>query len=200
MEKTAILGGSFDPIHLGHLYLLHSAVTHTDYSRYIVIPAKISNFKLDAKPVSSDKDRMNMVNLAIEDYHELYPEDDRLIVSSDIEITRGGISYTYDTVVELKKMYGITGRLGLIMGDDHIAALKRWYKYDQLKEEVEFIICPRDHRNDTEKIPDDIVYRLLEVSRTKEENATAVRENFAKYEKYLSKRVLNYARENNLYS
>lgn len=200
MEKTAILGGSFDPIHIGHLYLLHAAVTHTDYSRFIVVPAKVSNFKLDARPVSSDDDRMNMVRLAIEDYHELYPRDKKEIVASDSELKRGGISYTIDTVLEIKKQYNITDRIGLIMGDDHISALSKWYHFDQLKEEVEFIICPRNHKEDLHNIPSGIVYQIMNVDSVKEENATAVRENVKEYEHYLSKRVLSYVRENNLYN
>lgn len=199
MEKTAILGGSFDPVHIGHLYLLHNAVQQTDYSRFILVPAKVSNFKLDARPVSSDEDRINMLKLAVEDYHELYPEDKKEIIVSDIELARGGISYTYDTVVQLKKQYNIEDRVGLIMGDDHIAALSKWYKYEELKNEVRFIICPRNHKEDICKIPSDASYILLNVEQTKDENSTDIREHLDMYSNYLSRRVLVYAKEKNLY-
>jgi len=49
-DKTAILGGSFDPVHLGHMFLLHCAVSMTDYSSFLIIPAKVSNFKQDNSP------------------------------------------------------------------------------------------------------------------------------------------------------
>lgn len=200
MTKTAILGGSFDPVHLGHLFLLHNAVISTDYSRFILIPAKVSNFKIDARPVSSDKDRLEMLKLAIEDYHELYPQDKKEIIVSDIELKRGGVSYTYDTVIELKNRYGINERLGLIMGDDHIASLSKWYRYDELKNEVQFIICPRSHLEDFDNIPRGLSYVVLKTETVKAENATDVRSNIDAYSNYLSRRVLDYVREHNLYS
>jgi len=200
MEKTAILGGSFDPVHLGHLFLLHSAIEKTDYSRFILIPAKVSNFKMDARPVSTDEDRLKMLQLSVEDFHELYPKDNKEIVVSDMEIKRGGISYTYDTVMQIKQQFGITDRLGLIIGDDHIASLKKWYRYSDLIKEVEFIICPRNHKSDLENIPSEIIYKLLNVHETKEENATAIRSNINQFGQYLSKRVFSYARERKLYN
>jgi len=199
MFKTAILGGSFDPVHLGHLFLLHNAIEKTDYSRFIIIPAKVSNFKVDSRPVSTDSDRLQMLSLAIEDFHDLYPNDKKEILISDIEIKRGGVSYTYDTVIQIKKQYGITDRLGLIIGDDHISALKKWYRYEDLINEVEFIICPRNHSEDLNKIPAEIAYTLMEVQETKEENASAVRENVERYSQYLSKRVCDYAKDRKLY-
>lgn len=200
MIKTAILGGSFDPVHLGHLYLLHNAVINTDYSRFILIPAKVSNFKLDSRPVSTDEDRLKMLQLAVEDYYELYPNDKKEILVSDSEIKRGGISYTYDTVMGIKEQYDIDGRLGLLIGDDHIAALKKWYRFEDLKDEVEFIICPRNHKEDIKKITGDITFQVMDVADTKIENSTDVRNDINKYSNYLSKRVFDYAREKHLYN
>jgi len=200
MNKTAILGGSFDPVHLGHLFLLHSAIEKTDYSRFIIIPAKVSNFKRDASPVSTDQDRLKMLQLAVEDFHDIYPGDGKEIIISDMELVRGGISYTYDTVMEIKKQYNIQEKLGLIIGDDHIASLSKWYRFSDLAKEVEFIICPRDHQQDFGIIPQNIEFKVLKTEETKVENATEIRNNIKGFFQYLSPRVLNYARERNLYS
>lgn len=200
MIKTAILGGSFDPVHLGHLHLLHCAVTLTDYSRIILIPAKVSNFKQNAAPQSSDEDRLNMLSLAVEDYRTLYLDDEeKEILVSDVEIARGGVSYTYDTVEEIKEQYGITDRLGLLMGDDLIHDLKKWNRYNLLIDEVEFIICPRNGKETLKDIPQEITYRLLDIQDKKPESSTNIRADIDKFESYLSERVRSYARSKNLY-
>jgi len=200
MTKTAILGGSFDPVHLGHLFLLHSAIEKTDYTRFVIVPAKVSNFKRDSRPVSTDADRLNMLNLAVEDFHTIYPDNKKEIVVSNIELVRGGVSYTYDTVLEVKKQYNVDEKLGLIIGDDHIEKLTQWYRFNDLVKEVEFIICPRNHREFLDEIPYGIDFRILDVEETKVENSTEIRSDINRYSKYLSPRVLSYARERNLYS
>ncbi len=198
--KTAILGGSFDPVHLGHLFLLHQAVSLTDYRQFIIVPALLSNFKQDSKPVTSAEDRLKMIELSILDYKELYPEDDGRIIVSDTEFRRGGVSYTYDTVLEIKKELKIQDRLGLIIGDDHIRKLKQWYKFDELVNEVEFLICPRNEDVQVfDLIPDNVVYKKLECGTTALENATAIRNNLKENLSYLSGRVKKYVREKNLY-
>ena len=90
--KVAVLGGSFDPVHLGHLFLLHCAISMTDYRRFLIIPAKVSNFKQDSCPQASDADRLNMLHLALEDFRDLYPEDSGAEIEiSTMELERGGV-------------------------------------------------------------------------------------------------------------
>ena len=145
--KTAVLGGSFDPVHLGHLFLLHCAVSMTDYESFLIIPAKVSNFKQDSRPQASDADRLNMLRLAVEDFRDLYPEDrDAHIEISTMELERGGVSYTSDTVRELRAQ-AENLRIGLVMGDDHIDGLCRWHDFSYLKDNVEFLICRRNSRD-----------------------------------------------------
>lgn len=202
MNKTAMLGGSFDPIHLGHLFLLHCAVTLSPYKTFIIVPAKQSNFKRSSGPVVSDADRLNMINLALKDYRDLYPEDrEARIVVSDMEIKRGGISYTYDTVMEIRDTYGIKERLGLVMGDDHVTRLDEWYRYKDLKDVVEFVICRRNpDGNLWNTLPPDAQVMRLEPQSIAPESATHIRENLREHEGYLSRRVLEYVRVHNLYS
>lgn len=197
--KTAILGGSFDPVHLGHLFLLHSAVSLTDYRRFIVVPAALSNYKIDSEPVATKTQRYEMLKLALEDFKTLYPSDsDADIRISEVELNRGGVSYTYDTVMGLKNTLGIDGRIGFIIGDDHIRALKGWYRYQDLKKEVEFIICPRENDKGLFSMLDsDLQYIVLDTKTVAPENSTEIRSGTGRG--YLSKRVEEYVRKNNLY-
>lgn len=201
MNKTAMLGGSFDPIHLGHLFLLHCAVTLSPYKSFIIVPAKQSNFKRSSLPSASDADRLQMIKLALEDYRDLYPEDSEAVLTvSDTEIRRGGISYTYDTVMEIRKKYAIEGRLGLVMGDDHVTRLDEWYRYSDLKDVVEFVICRRNPDGALWSVlPPDATVLRLEPENTAPESASDIRENLTEHEDYLSRRVREYVRTHNLY-
>ncbi|MDD7535696.1 MAG: nicotinate (nicotinamide) nucleotide adenylyltransferase [Bullifex sp.] len=141
-KLTCIFGGTFDPIHKGHLHLLHQLEENTPYERVIIIPARISNFKQDTHPTSAI-DRYNMVKIALKEYSTKYPSRLELAVS-DIEIKRGGVSYTYDTVIDVMEKWPITGRLGILMGDDLLEGLDRWYRAEELKELVDFVCFSRD--------------------------------------------------------
>ncbi|MDD5972823.1 MAG: nicotinate (nicotinamide) nucleotide adenylyltransferase [Spirochaetales bacterium] len=141
-KLTCIFGGTFDPIHKGHLHILNQLEEYTPYERVIVIPARISNFKQESNPTPA-VDRYNMVKIALNEYSSKHPTRLELLVS-DIEIKRGGVSYTYDTVVEVLETFNVTGRLGFIMGDDLLPDLDKWYRIDELKELVDFVCFSRD--------------------------------------------------------
>lgn len=144
MTNLAILGGSFDPIHKGHLFLLHEAICNSSLEKIIVVPTSINNFKRDLKTGATTQQRLEMVKLALSEYSEIYPNDrDIEILLDDCEIKREGISYTYDTVLDIKKRYDVQSRLGVIVGDDIIPTLNEWYKADELFDLVEFFICRR---------------------------------------------------------
>lgn len=199
--KTAILGGSFDPVHLGHLFLLHNTVSLTQYKKFILIPASLSNFKQKSKPVSSPADRLKMLELALNDYRTIYPQDKEIQIEiSDIELARGGVSYTYDTVIEIKNRLNIKDRIGLIIGDDHIENLSRWYRFDDLKNEVEFLVCPRNLESDSWEMPKGSVFTKLITDSVAVENATAIRNNLNENYNFLSESVKDYVRKNHLYS
>lgn len=141
-KLTCIFGGTFDPIHKGHLHVLNQLEEYTPYERVIVIPARISNFKQESNPTPA-VDRYNMVKIALNEYTSQHPTRLELFVS-DIEIKRGGVSYTYDTVIDVLEKYNVTGRLGIVMGDDLLPDLDKWYRIDELKELVDFICFSRD--------------------------------------------------------
>ena len=198
-NKTAILGGSFDPVHLGHLFLLHCAVSMTDYRSFLIIPAKVSNFKQDNSPKATDEQRLEMLTLALSDYHDLYPQDKADISISTMELERGGVSYTSDTIRILKEELGVD-RIGLVMGDDHIEGLTRWHDFPYLKDNVEFLICRRNPDGTCwDTLPEGLCYKKLEPLDVAPQSSSAIRENVSGRGDYLSRRVGEYVRANNLY-
>ncbi len=158
MKYYAMFGGSFDPIHLGHLHLIHNVYQKTRYKKLILVPLFANKFKEDYNTIDS-LDRINMINLALEDYKKIYPEDkDIEIILDTCEIDRGGYSYTYDTVRYIYENYNLTNKLGLLMGDDLVPTLTKWYNFDKLKELVKFIIC---NRNNEELEIDNLDYEIV---------------------------------------
>ena len=197
--KVAVLGGSFDPVHLGHLFLLHCAISMTDYERFLIIPAKVSNFKQDSRPKASDADRLNMLRLALEDFRDLYPGDCTAEIEiSSMELGRGGVSYTSDTVRQIKEQTGAE-RIGLVMGDDHISGLQRWHDFEYLKENVEFLICRRDSLDASWDLPDGIVFKALVPSCVAPQSSSAIRSDLDGNLDYLSQRVREYVKAHDLY-
>lgn len=131
MSKVGIFGGTFDPIHLGHLITAQSVKEIRNLDKIIFIPAYISPHKTDAKPSSPD-DRLNMIKIAVEgipffDY-------------SDIEIKKGGISYTIDTLRELKKQHD---KIEFIIGYDNIFTFHTWKEPDEIFKLADVIVLKR---------------------------------------------------------
>lgn len=131
MSKVGIFGGTFDPIHIGHLITAQSVREIRNLDKIIFIPAFISPHKSDMK-TSSAEDRLNMIKLAIDgipffDY-------------SDIEIKKGGVSYTIDTLKELKKIHD---EMEFIIGYDNIFTFHTWKEPDEIMKLASIIVLKR---------------------------------------------------------
>ena len=136
--KLAILGGSFNPIHVGHLVLADTVLSGLRYDRVVLVPAYCSPFKPDAPGMeSSVHDRMEMIAASI-------AGDPRLTVD-DCEIRRGGVSYTVDTIKDIIRRYVPDGKPGLIIGDDLAADFPKWNKSDEITALADIIIARRVH-------------------------------------------------------
>src|SRR5574344_881438 len=131
-EKKAILGGSFDPVHMGHINLFHNIATFTDITTLYVIPAYTSAFKRESRGADFDS-RMEMLSLAIVDYADLYPEDDLFMVVSDWEGKRKGVSYTSDTIRHFYDEMEDDGKVNFIIGSDIVDTLEKWHDWEYLK-------------------------------------------------------------------
>jgi nicotinate-nucleotide adenylyltransferase len=132
--NVALFGGTFNPIHNTHLFIANDIAAEYRLDKVIFIP--------DNKPPHKDMEynlpgetRLRMSALAI--------EGNPRFGLSDIEIKRGGVSYTYDTVKHIKSEYGIKHTLYFIMGADLLPELNRWHKISELKNEVHFIVFNR---------------------------------------------------------
>ena len=124
MTKRIILfGGSFDPIHVGHIEVAASAIEKLGADGIIFIPAKRSPHKPDSPSVCAE-DRLKMVSLAIEGYP--------LFSVSDCEITRAEPSYTLDTVKHFCDMFGCDTEVCFLLGADTIADLPKWHRIEEL--------------------------------------------------------------------
>jgi len=197
-NNPAIFGGSFDPVHLGHLFLLNSVFEKTEYNKIFIVPVYINNFKRQGACISSE-DRLNMLNLAKKDFYDLYPQHiDKQIVIDDREIKREGVSYTYDSVMEIKKEENLQSPIGFIMGDDLVSKLDQWYKIDELKKEVEFVIFNRNNMI-KERIDVSAGFRYRQINNEiYRSSSTQVRE--AGDKTLLSRRVAEYVRNKALYN
>ncbi|MDR0312518.1 MAG: nicotinate (nicotinamide) nucleotide adenylyltransferase [Treponema sp.] len=131
--KIAILGGSFNPIHLGHLFLA-DAVLASGYGRVIFVPAFQSPFKAGAKG-PSPSDRLDMLCASIAGDHRLTVDD--------CEIRRAGVSYTVDTIADIKQRYLPEGKPGLILGDDLADTFYQWKDAASIANETDIIIARR---------------------------------------------------------
>ncbi|MDR2476266.1 MAG: nicotinate (nicotinamide) nucleotide adenylyltransferase [Treponema sp.] len=135
--RLAILGGSFNPVHLGHLFLAESALSAFNYDHVALIPAWRSPFKPDAEGMESGaKERLELVAASI-------AGDPRLIVD-DCEIRREGISYTVDTLHDVVGRYCPEGKTGLIIGDDLAANFLRWHDSEAILDMADIIVARRD--------------------------------------------------------
>lgn len=117
-RRVGILGGSFDPVHYGHLLLADVAREHLNLDRVLLIPAAVSPLK-PSGPVASAKDRVDMLRLAT--------SGTPWVEISTVEIDRGATSYTIDTMRQL--VAERTGEeLYLILGSDQVASLQDWHQ------------------------------------------------------------------------
>jgi nicotinate-nucleotide adenylyltransferase len=114
--RIGILGGTFNPVHLGHLMLAQSALEKYELSKVVFVPCGVPSHK-NTSSVAPVAHRVGMLHAAI--------EDDPRFEISDIEITRRGLSYSVDTVAKLKEVYP-RAELYFIIGSDSLAELHMW--------------------------------------------------------------------------
>lgn len=136
--KIAILGGSFNPLHLAHQILAENVIEELGYDKILFVPSFLPPHKM-IKSGADANQRLEMVNLFCKS------RKDGAFVCESCEIDRGGISYTSDTIDYIKSKYGkrIEGKPGLIMGEEVAAEFNKWHKSSYIAKNVDFIITPR---------------------------------------------------------
>ncbi|MDR0409055.1 MAG: nicotinate (nicotinamide) nucleotide adenylyltransferase [Spirochaetaceae bacterium] len=131
--KYAILGGSFDPVHNGHLKMA-AAVLSLGYDRIILVPAYQSPFKSPEQGETAEL-RLQMLLAAV--------SGDRRFTVDACEIQRGGVSYTIDTLSDIIERYQPEGKPALILGDDLASAFPKWKDAGRVAREADVIIASR---------------------------------------------------------
>jgi nicotinate-nucleotide adenylyltransferase len=190
--KSGYLGGTFDPIHLGHLIIAQDVLEKLNLDRVYFVPASQNPLK-DEPPTCLNEDRLKMVDLAL--------EEDSRFERLDCELETGGKSYTIDTAEQLYTQNDEQPVLWII-GSDNIDDLPHWHRIDELAEIVEFICVARPGYS-VEKLPE--IPRLnlrfveghpIEISSSEIRNRVKMGNNI---DLFLPPKVFNYIQTNNLY-
>lgn len=130
-NNIGIFGGSFDPIHKGHIEIAKFLLTELSLDKIIFVPTFQSPFKTKNKHVSGEH-RLNMIKLVLEHNMEV----------SDFEINRKGLSYTIDTVNYFSQKYK-DDNLHLIIGSDNLPKLSKWKDIDTITKKANVVVYPR---------------------------------------------------------
>lgn len=193
--RIGIFGGTFDPPHAGHMQLARAAKEQLELDELILIPAHRNPLKTRQAGATS-RQRLEMVRLAL--------GSEPGIVASDIEIARGGKSYTIDTLMELQ--HAIPGEYWLILGADTLKGFDDWKDWQKIVSRCRLGVAVRP--------PDTwqgLMMRVLPVLRDKidkielppsEASSSDIRARFGRGEKaipFLDPKVLEYIRKNGLY-
>jgi nicotinate-nucleotide adenylyltransferase len=160
LRRIGIYGGSFDPVHHGHLILAREACERFALEKIIFVPAAASPFK--SNPGASAADRLVMLRAAISG-------EPRFEVD-EIELHRPPPSYTIDTIEAIHGRKTQT-ELFYLVGRDNIADLPKWHRFNDLKTLVRFVVL--DRTITTDAAATDIVDRKIDISATEIRNRVA---------------------------
>lgn len=198
-KKIGIMGGTFDPIHYGHLILAQTALETYELDEIMFVPSGTPWLKDSTKVLSKNK-RVHMTGIAI--------EDNTNFALSTIEIDREGNSYSYETVEELKKQQPDT-EFYFILGADSVLEIEKWKHPDRLMSECILLAAVRDEC-DREGLQKQIAYleekykadiRILPAKRV-DISSTDIRSRIAddKSVRYmLPDQVIQFIEKNHLY-
>lgn len=192
--KIAILGGTFDPPHLGHLILADTVIKELNYDKVLFIPSKIPPHKNISGEVSNE-DRLNMLKLSI--------EDDKRFSFDDYELKSEGISYSIKTLNYLYQNYNIDGKIALIIGADLIKDFHKWKEPEKISELANIVAVNREEnenlffKENIEKYNIKIIIApRIDIS------STLIRERIKKnkaFRYFLNDKVYDYIISNKLY-
>lgn len=132
-HRLGLFGGSFDPVHCGHILVAQAALEELQLSRLFFIPAAQSPFKPQAAPASAER-RLRLLRLALAGQSRCEIDDQ--------EIRRGGASFTIDTVRDYARRFP-GAELSYLIGADHVPTLPKWREAEALAALVSFVIIPR---------------------------------------------------------
>ena len=133
-EKIVVFGGTFDPVHIGHIEVAQVAAEKIGAKKVVLVPARRSPHK-QYRPIASDKDRIAMLKLSV--------IDKNLFQISPIELNRAEPSYTIDTIRHFKQQFGDDCELYWLIGADMLESLPKWHKIDEILNECSICVMNR---------------------------------------------------------
>lgn len=189
-NKIGIFGGTFNPVHKGHVAVAEIFIKNLSLDMLYVIPNRISPMK-NTGGISAE-DRFNMLEIAFSGYDN--------IIISDIELLRDGPSYTRDTIAQLRVLHP-DSRLYLLTGDDWIDNFHKWKDYQYILDNADLVVANR-HGNDILKSLNNLESLsgkrpILLCNEITEASSTEFRESRNKDD--LPKGVYEYIKERGLY-
>ena len=199
MKNTVIFGGTFNPIHSGHIEIINNVLKLSSTERVIVMPTAVPPHKISGD-LACDADRFEMCKIATEHLKN--------VEVSDLELIRGGKSYTYETLKSIKKD-NKDACLAFVCGGDMIVTFKEWYRFKDILKLAEIIAVRRVGIDNTEfnKAVAELitlggVINVLKGDIT-DISSTEIKKNIGNKDyllKFLPEKVYNYIKENKLYS
>jgi nicotinate-nucleotide adenylyltransferase len=152
--KIGIYGGSFDPIHHGHLVLARDAMEQLGLEKVIFIPAAVSPLK-EKPPLSSGEMRLTMLRAAI--------AGEMKFAVDDCELRRLPPSYTIDTVSDIRRREP-AAEIFCLIGDDNVRDLHQWHRFAELEKLVRFAVLGRTGKQVNHSYP--LIQRRIDISAT----------------------------------
>ena len=182
--RIGLYGGTFDPIHWGHLHLIEQLFARDVVDELILVPTG-NPWLRDRAPFASAQDRLAMAQLAVKEL----PQTIRAhVLVSDVEVNRSGPTYTIDTVEELKKFRPDATWL-LILGSDAFAGIGQWHRSEELQSTIEILVIAREGEGlNIDALP----ISASQIRSQLQNNESAI--------KYLPESVWAYIKERNLYA
>lgn len=141
--NIAIFGGSFDPLHIGHIQIVDEALNSLDVDKLFIIPTYLNPFKNKS---------FAPVNMRLNWLRKIFTCKDKVEIL-DYETKQNKAVSTIETVKYIKQLYKNINKIYLIIGADNLASLNQWYRYEELLDLVEFVVACRDDIN----IPEDLI-------------------------------------------
>ena len=185
-NSIGLLGGTFDPIHLGHLHIIETLAGKFD--QIALIPTGQPWMKPET-PIAKPKQRLEMCEAALEDLSEGTQEKVFVI---DIEVEKSGPSYTFDTLQSLQAFFP-RDNFTLILGSDAAFSFNKWKRPEDIKKMAEILVVKRPGAKASE-------FKELEVN-APDISSTQIREELAttRNTNKVSKNVMSYIKKNGLY-
>lgn len=133
MTITAVLGGTFDPVHIGHVLSAQALLARLGDARLFLVPCQIPAHR--PEPAASPEDRLAMLKLALRDCDN--------ILADDCELKRSGTSYTFDTLQDFRQRLGESSPLVFVMGIDAWVTLPTWHRWQALTSLASILVLDR---------------------------------------------------------